>query len=426
MDTIEIFKSFAKVPRCSFEASKMRDFIVSFAASCGYEAKIDKADNILCQNKKPLLCLQSHYDMVCLGDAPNVEMYEKEGWIRAKNSTLGADNGIGVALMLNMMQKFDDIELLFTSDEEVGLIGANSLEHQLTARYLLNLDSEQEGVIVIGCAGGAEISGCMKIQRESAKSNFKTYEISIKDLDGGHSGLDIDKNIPNAIKILADELKSAQCDIVSINGGERINSIPKAAKAVIYASKEIKFKNSALHVKEIEYESAVLTDSKKIIDALASFKQGVRSYNDKLKMTESSINLSTIKTDANSAQVDFFARSMNKNELKYLCQETVDFLNSFGFKAEIKNCSLPWQPTITPFAKKVQKAALKFFDNVPFQAVHAGLECGIFENKNHFLQTVSIGPNIHFPHSLRERCDIASVERLEQITEEIILELRRK
>ncbi|MDR1976336.1 MAG: M20/M25/M40 family metallo-hydrolase, partial [Campylobacteraceae bacterium] len=165
METIEIFKSFAKVPRCSFDALKMRDFIASFAAECGYTVKIDRADNILCVKQKPLVCLQSHYDMVCLADAPNVECYEEDGFLKARNSTLGADNGIGVALMLGMMRKFDDIECLFTSDEEVGLNGANNLEHQISAPYLLNLDSEEEGAIFIGCAGGVSVIGEISAQK---------------------------------------------------------------------------------------------------------------------------------------------------------------------------------------------------------------------------------------------------------------------
>ncbi|MDR2789470.1 MAG: M20/M25/M40 family metallo-hydrolase [Campylobacteraceae bacterium] len=425
MDTVEIFKSFAKVPRCSFDALKMRDFIVRFAAEQGYETKIDKADNIICRKKAPLICLQAHYDMVCLGDAPNVEIYEKDGWLRAKNSTLGADNGIGAALMLNMMQKFDDIECLFTSDEEVGLIGANNLEHQITAPYLLNLDSEEEGAIVIGCAGGVDIIAEMDAQKKPAEKGFSAYEAGIKDLQGGHSGVDIDKNIPNAIKVLAHELAKNRCELVSINGGERMNSIPKSASAVIYAPKNFSLQNG-FNIKEAAADGGVLTCSKEIISMLYGFKQGVRSFDDNLKIPHESINLSTIKTEVGKIKVEFFARAMEKKSLENLCEETEKFLKSFGFRVKTEGFSAPWKPNITPFAQKIQKVMQNFFKSVEFKAMHAGLECGIFERQNRSLQTASVGPDICFPHSLGEKCNISSIERVERIVEEIILELRRE
>jgi dipeptidase D len=421
MDTIEIFKSFSFIPRCSFDALKMRDFIVNFALSVGYEAKIDKAGNIICRKKEPLICLQSHYDMVCLGDAPNVEIYECDGWMRAKNSTLGADNGVGVALMLYMMSRFDDIECLFTSDEEVGLIGANNLEHKITAPYLLNLDSEEEGAIFIGCAGGVDIIGEIDAQKKPPTKGFKAYEIGIKDLQGGHSGVDIDKNIPNAIKVLADEL--AGCELISINGGERMNSIPKSAFAKVRAPSDFTLKNRALSIKEIKENGDVLAHSESIIQMLQNFNQGVRSFNDELKIPNSSINLSTIKTRNDKITVEFFARSMDKKSLESLRDETEEFLKSFGFVVKTEGFSAPWKPNITPFALKLQAIAGRFFENVEFKAMHAGLECGILEQNS--LQIASIGPNINFPHSLRETCETASVKTLELIVAELILELRR-
>ncbi|MDR2081127.1 MAG: M20/M25/M40 family metallo-hydrolase [Campylobacteraceae bacterium] len=421
MNAIEIFKSFAKIPRCSFDALKMRDFIASFAAAQGYTVKIDKADNILCVKQKPLICLQSHYDMVCLGDAPNVEIYEKDGWLRAANSTLGADNGIGAAIMMYMMERHDNIECLFTSDEEVGLIGANNLEHQITAPYLLNLDSEEEGAIVVGCAGGVDIIAEKPTQKKAAKKGFMAYEISIKDLQGGHSGVDIDKNIPNAIKVLAQELHGVQ--LVSINGGERINSIPKSASAVIYAPKDFILKNRNSGIKETAAEGGVLVHSKEIISMLQNFHQGVRSFDNKLKIPHESINLSTIQTRDNKIKVEFFARAMEKKSLENLCDETEKFLKSFGFEVKIEGFSTPWRPNITPFAKRVQKVMQKFFKNIEFKAMHAGLECGIFENIKPSLETASIGPNIRFPHSFGECCERASIERLQAILEELIADL---
>ncbi|MDR0761544.1 MAG: M20/M25/M40 family metallo-hydrolase, partial [Campylobacteraceae bacterium] len=420
MDTIEIFKSFSFTPRCSFDALKMMDFIVKFALSVGYEAKIDKANNIICRKKEPLLCLQSHYDMVCLADAPNVEIYEKDGWLMAKNSTLGADNGIGVALMLYMMSKFDDIECLFTSDEEVGLIGANNLEHKITSPYLLNLDSEEEGAIFIGCAGGVDITGEINTSKKPPKNDFTAYEINIKDLQGGHSGVDIDKNIPNAIKVLADELTKSECELISIDGGERINSIPKSAFAKVYAPSGFSVKNNDFSIQKIEQKSDILAYSDNILQMLKNFTQGVRSFDEKLKIPSKSINLSTIKTTADKVKVEFFARAMDEKSLENLRDETEEFLKSFGFNVKAEGFSAPWRPNITPFARKLQSIAGRFFKNVKFKAIHAGLECGIFENKQNSLQVASIGVNINFPHSLREKCEIASIKKLEIVLEELI------
>ncbi|MDR1007401.1 MAG: M20/M25/M40 family metallo-hydrolase [Campylobacteraceae bacterium] len=424
MDTIEIFKSFSSTPRCSFDALKMRDFIVKSVLPLGYEVNIDKANNIICRKKKPLLCLQSHYDMVCLADAPNVEIYEKDGFLMAKNSTLGADNGIGVALMLYMMSKFDNIECLFTSDEEVGLIGANNFEYKITAPYLLNLDSEEEGAIFVGCAGGVDIIGEIDALKKPYRNRYKTYDICIKDLQGGHSGIDIDKNIPNAIKVLAEELIKSKCELISIDGGERINSIPKSAFAKVYAPNGFTSKNIDLSIKEIENDGNVLTHSDNIIQMLQNFVQGVRSFDEKLKIPSQSINLSTVKTDADKVKVEFFARAMDKKSLESLSDETEKFLKSFGFRVKTEGFSAPWKPNITPFAKKLQAVMGRFFENVNFKAIHAGLECGIFENKQKSLQVVSIGANINFPHSLRENCEIASVKKLETIVTELMLDLK--
>jgi dipeptidase D len=403
----------------------MRDFIIEFAASIGYTAKVDKADNILCFKQKPLICLQSHYDMVCLGDAPNVAIYEKDGWMGAKNSTLGADNGMGVALMMSMMERYENIECLFTSDEEVGLIGANNLEHKITAPYLLNLDSEEEGAIFIGCAGGVDITGKISARKRSAREGFKAFEISIKDLQGGHSGVDIDKNIPNAIKVLASEFTNSDCELVSINGGERINSIPKSASAIFYAPKNFTPKNRSVIIKEIKKDDDVLARSSDILQMIQNFVQGVRSFNDELKIPHESINLSTIKTDDKEVTVEFFARAMEKKALEDLGESTSDFLKNFGFDVKIEGFSAPWKPNVTPFAKKLQKITRKFFKNAEFKAIHAGLECGIFENINPNIEIASIGPNIKFPHSLNECCEIASVERLEIVLKELMADLER-
>ncbi|MDR2099772.1 MAG: M20/M25/M40 family metallo-hydrolase, partial [Campylobacteraceae bacterium] len=272
-------------------------------------------------------------------------------------------------------------------------------------------------------AGGVDIIAEISAQKRPAKENLRAYEINIKDLQGGHSGVDIDKNIPNAIKILAQEIDADKCELSSICGGERMNSIPKSASAIVYAAKDFVLKNKDLNIQEMKGSGNIFVHSKNIIAMLQSFNQGMRSFNDELKIPNASINLSTIKTDDEKVRVEFFARAMDKKALENLRDETVVFLKSFGFEVKTEGFSAPWKPNITPFAKKLQKIVQKSFKNVEFKAMHAGLECGIFESINPSLQTASIGPNIHFPHSLNERCEIASVERVQKILEELIWDL---
>jgi len=224
-EVIEIFKQIVKIPHCSGNTKKLKEFIKNYALNEGFEVFEDDAGNLLAKQKKPILTLQSHMDMVCVGDAPNIEIIEENGWIRAKNSSLGADNGIGIAIMLYLMKKYKNIEYLFTNDEEIGLIGAKHLKLNLNSSYLLNLDSEDDEYLIVGCAGGVDVKIEYPIKKEKIKGVLG--KISIENLPGGHSGIDIDKNIPNAIIELLKKVKN----ISFIKGGERRNSIPANAYA---------------------------------------------------------------------------------------------------------------------------------------------------------------------------------------------------
>jgi len=228
---IEIFEVIAKdIPRCSKAADKMAAFVEEFAKNLGFSVQTDSFKNILCQKSSPKICLQSHYDMVCVGDTTHIKTIIKDGWMSAENSSLGADNGMGVAMMLSLMQHFDNVEFLFTSDEEIGLIGAKNCELKISSDKVLNLDSEEEGAIYVACAGGIDITASKNFEMQEADGDF--YELTLDGFCGGHSGVDIDKNIPNAIIELAKILKSCNAQIASFVGGEKRNSIPVSAKAI--------------------------------------------------------------------------------------------------------------------------------------------------------------------------------------------------
>ena len=155
---IEHFKTLTQIPHCSKEADKLLEFLVHFAKERNYAVEVDEVKNILISKGTPTLCLQAHYDMVCMGKAPQIETYVEEGWMKAKDSSLGADNGMAIAMMMQLMDEGLDLEFLLTSDEEIGLIGANKVAFDLKSKQMLNLDSEDEAEVYIGCAGGADIT----------------------------------------------------------------------------------------------------------------------------------------------------------------------------------------------------------------------------------------------------------------------------
>jgi dipeptidase D len=234
---LNYFNQITKIPHCSHNALELKDFLINFAKERNYTILVDKNKNILIKKDSPILCLQAHYDMVCVGDTDKIETFIEDGWIRAKNSTLGADNGIAIAMMMVKMDDGENLEFLFTSDEEVGLLGACALEFNLESKYMLNLDSEDEAEVYIGCAGGVDIEASKLCDVESIEGDF--YSLSISGLQGGHSGIQIHENIPNAIKLFADYCLDKGVKIVSIEGGERINSIPTSLNSVVLCENKL-------------------------------------------------------------------------------------------------------------------------------------------------------------------------------------------
>ena len=427
---IEIFKEITKIPRCSGTYEPFINYVKEFAIKYDYICKIDSAKNILCykKDKTPKICLQSHYDIVCLEDGKIPQVIESNGYLKAKNSTLGADNGIGCAYMLNLMRKGENIECLFTCDEEVGLIGANNIEHTLQSKYMLNLDSETEGKICIGCAGGIDIFATNSNSQIIPNiDNKNLYEISIDNLDGGHSGVDIDKNIPNALKLLAQSIKGCDGDLLDFNGGERINSIPKYAKAIIASNYEpIKVhKNMKIEKIATKTKHYKKLDSN-IIDFIYSFANGVREYNKEVKVVTTSINLAKIETSINNVKISLSARSMDNDKLKLITDETIVLLKNFGFKVITSGKYPSWKPEKNRFLKEVLKSYKKFNQNAQFEAIHAGLESAIFKEKYPNIQIGSIGPNIYFPHSNNEKCEINSVYNVYKVLEDIIKNINNK
>ncbi len=423
-DIIDIFKELSKVSRCSGTHQPFIKYIQGFALKYDYECLVDKTNNILCkkQNSQAKLCIQNHYDIVCLIDGTIPEIIEENGYLRAKDSTLGADNGIGCAYMLSLMKKGYDCEYLFTSDEEIGLIGANDISFELQSSYLLNVDSEEEGKICIGCAGGVDIFGKISSKKIVPNDkNYKLFEISIENLIGGHSGVNIDENRPNAIKLVAQSIKEADAKLLDFNGGERINSIPSNSKAIVASLSEPKKTHENMQIKQIDTKSehlSVLDD--KITNFIYAFAHGVRSFDKELNSVITSINLAKIQTNIDEVLIELSARSMDNDELKIIENQTCSMLEDYGFETTSNGKYPAWKPQINEFTNTILEIYKKYDKNASLYSIHAGLETALFQKKYSNLKAASIGPNIYNPHSKNEKVQVQSVENIYNIILEIV------
>ncbi len=375
---IELFREITKIPHCSGKTEKLKDFIINFSKNYA-EVNVDKSGNILLKKGEPKICFQAHYDMVCVGNS-EIEIIEKDGWLMAKDSSLGADNGIGVAIILALIQKYNNIEALLTNDEEIGLVGAFNLDLQIDSKYLLNLDSEDEN-IYIGCAGGVDAKINYPIKKIKKKGFLA--DISITNLPGGHSGVDIDKNIPNAIKEIIKNLN----EVAELRGGERRNSIASNARAKIF------FEN--VNAKEVE------VFSRDYIEFLDKLPHGVMEFDFEFGVVSKSINLAIV----NNEEIILSLRANSNEKL----QELKEYLLSFGdFKFEGEYPA--WKPEINELAR-----ILKELLNKDYKVIHAGLECAVLKNKFSDVKMASIGPIIENPHSIRERVNLKSVEKIVEV-----------
>jgi|GEM_PF-199808 len=428
---LELFKKLTTIPHCSGNSEQLQNFIVNWAKSRDYIVKVDKAGNILAThrsvqlNKKrigkgtnrlnrnkigdqplttpsfnktlpiPSLALQAHYDMVCVGTAPKIELIQQNGWIGGKNSSIGADNGLGVAIMLTFMELFPKLEYLFTADEEIGLVGATNLDLKLQSPYLLNLDGADEQVY-IGSAGGGTFKIDFPIKREKKRGSRAT--LSLTGLPGGHSGEDIHRPIPNPIK----ELLKMGLELVSIRGGERENSIPQWCKSQIY-------------IPEGEEEIEVITSS--FNQFLNSLPHGVVQFDTTYQIPSQSINLAIVE----DGKITLSFRGNSPEELEEVETYIINHLEKFrplGIQWKVEGRYPAWKPTISQLSQLLTEKV-----GISPKVIHAGLECGVLSKKFPNLQIASYGPKIENLHSTGERFFIPSLYRAVQLIGEVAMEL---
>jgi len=238
-------------------------------------------------------------------------------------------------------------------------------------------------------------------------------------LPGGHSGVDIDRGIPNAIKILASYLKDRDVDIVDISGGERLNSIPSSAYAIL-KSKEDLIGSDMVEVESIEDSKPAMFGASEIIDLLNDFDHGVRDMNEQFKIPQTSINLAMISIKDGICTIESSARAISSESLDRITKESIDFFKSYGFDVESRDKYPSWQPDINSFTKIVDSSMKEVYGESKMVVIHAGLECGVISQKYPDIQIASIGPTIRYPHSTREEVKLDSVEMTFEVLKRVV------
>lgn len=459
---IAVWGNFVKlnnVPRPSKKEDKVIQFMLDFGSSLGLETHKDKVGNVIIKKAatagmedRQTVILQSHLDMVCQKnndtefdfDTQGIKMLIKDGWVTADGTTLGADNGIGVAAIMGVLASNDIIhpalEAMFTIDEETGMTGAKGLDPSFyEGTILLNLDTEDEDEISVGCAGGIDTDTCYNYELENTHKDVKSYKIEVKGLMGGHSGMDIILGRANANKVMARLLVNASVDfqLNTIEGGGLRNAIPRESVAIVSISTtkikefityvermEATFKsefspiekNLKIVLTEVETpQKAVASyDRKAILLALNAVHNGVFKMSLTIEdLVESSSSLAHVTVNDGIFKTQSLQRS-SVESTKDAVKDTVgNVFKLIGAEVNHSGDYPGWAPKMdAPILKLLEDKFEEQFNKKPnVMACHAGLECGLLGEHLPNTDMISFGPNIRGAHSPDEKVEIASVEK---------------
>ncbi len=454
------FVEFNQIPRPSKKEQKALEYVENFGKKLGLETIRDKAGNVIIRKpatpdmeNRETVILQAHVDMVPQKNKGVEHDFEKEGikmlidgdWVKADGTTLGADNGIGVAAILALLESKDiphpPLEALFTFDEETGMTGAHQLEPGLLkGKIMLNLDTENDTELDIGCAGGIDVTARGKYQTDRPMEGGKSYRIFVKGLTGGHSGMDIHLYRGNANKIMNRLLyliDSLSGQVASINGGGLRNAIPRESEAIVvlpagWADDILKQVNAlAEDIKaeqkrrdpelEIIIEPAAMpsqvmasSDQKKLLRAVYGAHNGVYRMSPDIEgLVETSNNVAQVKVDNGEIQIGNLTRSSSESSKYDLVNALTSVFNLAGYDVQTSGDYPGWQPDPDSRILAVMKDLyVEMFNEQPHvEACHAGLECGILKAKYPGLDVISFGPTIEGAHSPDERVNIPSVKK---------------
>lgn len=451
------FSEILKIPHCSKKEKPLGDYILGVAERTGHKARQDAAGNIVVKipasaghETAPIVVLQGHLDMVCEKNSDVTHDFTKDpiealiegDWVTANGTTLGADNGIGLAAALVLTEdesvKHGPLELLFTVDEETGLNGARELPPDfLEGRILLNLDSEEEGAFTISCAGGADSEIVLPLDRKDSTGGTR-LRIGLVGLRGGHSGIDIHAGRGNAVQLLARLLRScdAPFELIDLEGGSKHNAIPREAFArVITDGKDkitealnVLFEEIRLEFKAVEKDVKLSIDETQeavekplsaasksaFLNLLIGLPHGVMAMSQEIPgLVETSNNLAIVKCKSAEATVLNSTRSSILSALEATRAKLASVAELAGAKIELMEGYPAWSPNLDSELLKTMKSIYKKHagKEAEIMAIHAGLECGIIGDKFPGMDMISFGPELKNPHSPDERVHIGSVER---------------
>ena len=466
---LEIFKEITRIPRESGHEEKMTAFLQKFAADRGLDCRTDATGNVVITREAapgkenvPAIVLQSHQDMVCEKNSgcdhdfarDPISSVIEDGWMIAKDTTLGADDGIGVAASLALLDSdipTGKLECLFTISEETGMDGANAIESGLfTAKTLINLDSEDEGQLFVGCAGGVDTTAVFKYVEEGIDPSLAALKLRVFNAIGGHSGDDINKERANTVQILARFLYgeySGGYRLVSFNGGNKRNAIAREAEAVILLDAagakalEDRFGKFAADVKaeyhrtdpDISFECIRTENPGKAVDkdtarrfifALTAVNHGVLTMSQDIAgLVETSTNLAAVFMNVpGEIKVTTSQRSSTDSAKKFMADKVEAAFLLAGAEVSHSDPYPGWTPNMDSHILDVTVASYrKLFGVEPeVKAIHAGLECGLFLTKFPDLDMISFGPTLRGVHAPGEKLDLASNEKFVRLLVDVV------
>lgn len=460
-EVFECFDAITKVPRPSKKEEKIIAYLQEFGKSLGLETQVDETGNVVIrksatpgyENRKTLI-LQSHMDMVCEKNATTdfdfmtdaIQTYVDGDWLKAKGTTLGADDGIGMAMQMAVLKATDiehgPIECVFTRDEETGLTGAEGMKPGfMTGDFLINLDSEDEGEIFVSCAGGARTVAEFDFEEEELPADYFVFKITVKGLSGGHSGDDINKNRANAnkllVRFLCDQMEKRDLRLIDIQSGGLHNAIPREGYAVCAVPKSDKENvriDLNVYLSEVEEEFSVTEPGLQILlesDAPKSSKSietsvarrmllclralhnGVFAMSqDMVGLVETSSNLASVRKGDKIVVVNTSQRSSIGSARINMSATIRAAFELAGARAETNEGYPGWKMNPNSVILKIAtESYMKLFGKAPkVLAIHAGLECGLFSEKYPHLDMISMGPTLRGVHSPDERLLIPTVQ----------------
>ncbi len=457
---IQIFREISSIPRCSGNERQIANWLIKRAESQKFNWSTDSAGNIsikVSSGSDKTLVFQNHMDMVCEKDNNSahdfhmdpIKIVKAGKWLKADGTTLGADNGAGMAIALLLAESDiskPNLELLFTVDEERGLVGANNLgKNMITGNMLINLDTEVEGEIIIGCAGGRDTLVQKNIDSFEHANSKNKFFIEVSGLQGGHSGLDINKNRANAIKILGQALsyieKKSRIKLIKIEGGNAHNAIPRYAYAEFLMEDHMTYEDMKKIVSNLETKNYIsigrLQDessqniipaehSKEILKFINDVPHGVYSYVPEIEdKVEASSNLAVVTMRNGFVEFLISQRSSDTKKMDQLTSKIENAAKNANMSFTTGNEYPGWKPdTSSELLKTVQDTYRDIFHKeIKVDIVHAGLECGIIKEKFNWLDIVSLGPTIENAHSPQERLDIKSVEKILHLLQDALKKL---